>query len=114
MSLPDKMRKQFLGVAPQINVLVLNQKSARPHRLAKGLIDLSFQSLLVATANGWENVRAVGIQESSALRGRFGLGSFQALPLMAAPLRRQTKCICIWQFLFCFDEGKFTCLDSVC
>ena len=50
------------------------------------LDDLNLQSLVVAIANGWQNARAVGIQESCALRGPFGLCPFQALvPLQECP-----------------------------
>ena len=71
------------GTISGMNVArIINEPTAAAiaYGLAKGLADLSFQSLLVATANGRQNARAVGIQESSAFGGPFRLCPLQALP----------------------------------
>ena len=107
------MRKQCLGVTLQINVLVLNQESSKADWLAKGLLDLSFQSLLVASANGWQNARAVGIQGSSALRDSFGPCPLQALPsLLECPYDAKLAVYDI-QLIICFvcvvNYLKHTC-----
>ena len=77
------MRNQFAGASPQD---LEPQNLQGRYRLANSLVDLNLQSLLVATANGLQNARAVGIQESSALRGPLGVCPFQGLsPLRECP-----------------------------